>query len=227
MEQTWMIGKMEINSFFSLDTLNTILNDPSKTFTITKSATLYDEGDISNGVYFIKEGRIKIFTKNEQSKEITKAILDPGQIFGFLSMADESTRSNSAQAMEKSVVCKLTKPEFQSILKDQNQMTSLTMKIMGQKTMVMEEQLEALVFKDSRSRIIQFLLELAQTKGQRVGYEYVVRKFVTHLDIAQMTATSRQTVTTVLNELRDKNFLTFDRRRLLIRDLEKLEGEVQ
>jgi CRP-like cAMP-binding protein len=82
--------------------------------------------------------------------------------------------------------------------------------------------LERLVFKDSRSRIIDFLLELSDQKGERVGFEIVLRKFMTHQELANMTATSRQTVTTVLNDLRSKDIIKFDRRRLLIRDREKL-----
>jgi len=48
---------------------------------------------------------------------------------------------------------------------------------------------------------------------------------MTHQEIANLTATSRQTVTTVLNDLRNKNILTFNRSRLLIRDLDRLWGE--
>ncbi|RMG79696.1 MAG: helix-turn-helix domain-containing protein, partial [Bacteroidetes bacterium] len=50
--------------------------------------------------------------------------------------------------------------------------------------------------------------------------------FMTHQEIANLTATSRQTVTTVLNELRTKNILTFNRKRLLIRDMEQLRKEI-
>ena len=61
--------------------------------------------------------------------------------------------------------------------------------------------LESLVFRDSRSRIVEFLVELTRSRGQRVGYEWVVRKPITHQEIANLTATSRQTVTTTLNDL--------------------------
>jgi CRP-like cAMP-binding protein len=89
----------------------------------------------------------------------------------------------------------------------------------------MENRLQSLVFKDSRTRIIDYLVSLVHKKGQRVGYEMLVRKFLTHQEIANLTATSRQTVTTVLNELRNKDILTFDRKRLLVRDMEALEKE--
>jgi CRP-like cAMP-binding protein len=49
-----------------------------------------------------------------------------------------------------------------------------------------------------------------------------MKNYLTHKDIASLTGTSRQTVTTILNELKDKNIINFDRRRILVRDMDKL-----
>ncbi|MEM9857049.1 MAG: helix-turn-helix domain-containing protein [Bacteroidota bacterium] len=46
---------------------------------------------------------------------------------------------------------------------------------------------------------------------------------LTHKDIANLTGTSRQTVTTILNELKESNLIYFDRRKILIRDLGELK----
>jgi CRP-like cAMP-binding protein len=51
----------------------------------------------------------------------------------------------------------------------------------------------------------------------------MVKNQLTHQDIANLTGTSRQTVTTVLNDLRDRNIINFDRRKILIRDMDKLK----
>ena len=114
---------------------------------------------------------------------------------------------------------------MKSLMRDHNGLGLFLMKIMGSRMLDLEERLESLVFKDSRTRIIEFLYNLGEKKGQRVGYERVVRKFMTHQEIANLTATSRQTVTTILNELRNKNIITFNRRRLLIRDMDLLANE--
>lgn len=99
------------------------------------------------------------------------------------------------------------------------------MRLIGNRAIEMERRLESLVFKDSRSRIIEYIIDLNDKRGQRIGYEWVIRKFITHQEIANLTATSRQTVTTVLNELKTKNLITFNRKRLLIRDLDKIKEE--
>ena len=77
------------------------------------------------------------------------------------------------------------------------------------------------------SQPIEFIINELDKNGQRVGYEWVLRNFITHQEIANLTATSRQTVTTLLNDLRNENIIAFNRKRLLIRDLDKLKKFVQ
>ena len=141
-------------------------------------------------------------------------------------MIGEEKRRDFAYAMEESTACVLTSDEMNKLMKDHSSISMFFMKVMGSRVLEMENRLESLVFKDSRSRIVEYLLDLLKRRGQRVGYEWVVRKFITHQEIANLTATSRQTVTTVLNELRTKELITFNRKRLLIRDLDKLKEEV-
>lgn len=194
---------------------------------IRKGEYIYLPEEHSDRIYFLTEGRVKIGAYSDAGKEITKAILGAGEVFGELALIGERKRRDFAYAMEDTLVCILSVEDMKSLMRDHNGLNLFLMKIMGSRMLELEQRLESLVFKDSRTRVIEFLYELAQKKGQRVGYEMLVRKFMTHQEIANLTATSRQTVTTILNELRNKNILTFNRRRLLIRDMEKLEMEAR
>ena len=191
-----------------------------------KGEYIYLPDEFSDKIFFLTEGSVKIGTFSDSGKEITKAILTKGEVFGELSIIGETTRRDFALATEDTMVCILTVEEMKSMMREHSGLSLFLMKAMGSRVLEMEQRLESLVFKDSRTRIIDFLKALATKKGQRVGYEMLVRNFLTHQDIANLTATSRQTVTTVLNELRNKNILIFNRRRLLIRDMDKLAAEV-
>ena len=193
--------------------------------TFSKGEYIYMPEEMADKIFFIFEGRVKIGTYNDSAKEITKAILTKGEVFGELAIVGSSIRRDFAVAMEQTTCCVVPAAEMQSLMRDHSGLSLFLMRIMGSRMLEMEQRLESLVFKDSRTRIIEFLGNLAHKKGQRVGYEMLVRKFMTHQEIANLTATSRQTVTTVLNELRSKNILTFDRRRLLIRDMDALAKE--
>jgi CRP-like cAMP-binding protein len=191
-----------------------------------KGDYIYLPDEHSDRIYFLTYGRVKIGSYGDSGKEITKAILTKGEVFGELAFLGEDKRRDFAYAMETTAVCILTVDEMRELMKDHSGFNMFLMRVLGSRVLDMEQRLESLVFKDSRSRIIELLLDMAKKKGQRVGYEHVVRKFITHQEIANLTATSRQTVTTVLNDLRNRNLLTFDRRRLLIRDMEALQAEV-
>jgi len=192
-----------------------------------KGELVYVPRDLSDRIFFITEGRIKISVMNEEGKEITKSILGRGEVFGELAVLGEQNRHDFATALEDTDTCVVTLEELRELMRDRSELNLFFMKIFGGRQLEMERRLESLVFRDSRSRIVEFLVNIAHTKGQQVGYEWVVRKPVTHQEIANLTATSRQTVTTTLNDLRYKKLLTFNRSRLLIRDLKKLMEEIK
>ena len=191
-----------------------------------KGDFIYQPEDQSDKIYFIVHGRVKIGSYGELDKEIIKAVVNKGEVFGELALIDEGVRRDFAIAMENTEVCIVRKQDFTELFKNRTGLQLFFLKLFGSRILEMETRLENLVFKDSRSRIIDFLLELSDKRGERVGYETVVRKFLTHQEIANLTATSRQTVTTVLNDLRSKGLIKFDRRRLLIRDKDKLVTEL-
>ena len=222
----WYLENVDVTGIFCPKKIGRGDLDKHSHRTYKRGEYIYLPEEHADRIYFLTDGRVKIGTYGESGKEITKAILNKGEVFGELSIVGEEKRRDFAYAMEETLLCVLTVEEMKLLMREHNGLSMFLMKIMGSRMLEMENRLESLVFKDSRTRIIEYLHDLGEKKGQRVGYETLVRKFMTHQEIANLTATSRQTVTTVLNELRNKNIITFNRRRLLIRDMEQLTKEV-
>lgn len=188
-----------------------------------KNQFIYFPDEPSKYIYMIAEGRVKIGNYTSDGKEVVKAILSKGEIFGELALTGEDTRSDFAQAMDENTqICPMSIQDMQELMKDDRELSLKIFKLIGFRIKKLEKKIESLVFKDARTRIVEFIKDAAAWKGQKVGFETLVNTKLTHKDIANLTGTSRQTVTTILNELKDKNLITFNRRRILIRDLEKL-----
>jgi len=195
--------------------------------TYNKYDFIYLPNESPTHVYMIAEGRVKIGSYSEDGKEVIKTVLQAGELFGELAIFGENKRENYAQAIDKQVkICPMTLEDMRKLMYKDKEISMKLTKLVGLRLLKMERKIESLVFKDSRTRIIEYLLELAEEKGKKVGYETLVKQFFTHQDIAKITATARQTVTTTLNELRDENLINFDRKRLLIRDIEKLRSAI-
>lgn len=223
----WYLENVDFNSLFCQKKVANVAEHTNHLITFKKNEFIYLPENRPDKMYFIVEGRVKIGTYNAQGKELTKSILEKGEVFGELSMIDEVRPRNFAMALEVTSICEMGKDDMKMMMKDHSSISLFLMKIMGSRVLEMEKRLESMVFKDSRSRIIEYICDLIEKKGERVGYEWVIRNFLTHNEIANITATSRQTVTTVLNDLKSKEILTFNRKRLLVRDLDTLKGEIK
>jgi len=210
-----------INKCITCNELTTL-----KTKSFQKNESIYVPLNRTNHIFVVKEGRVKVGSSSSEDREVIKRVAAKGEIFGALSFIGQDTPNDYAIAMEATEVYLLTKEELLSLIPDQNTLSQLMIQLLGSRLIDMEARVESMVFRSSRSRVIDFLDKLVERRGQRVGYEMLVRKFFTHQEIANLTATSRQTVTTVLNELRSKNILVFNRSRLLIRDMDLLRAEV-
>ena len=189
-----------------------------------KNEYIYFPEDPSSSIFFLKKGRVKIGTYSDTGKEIIKAILNPGEVFGELSLVGEEKRNDFAIALDNDlVVCSLGMKDMEEMI-EKNPLIGLKVtKLIGFRLQKIERRLESLIFKDARTRIVDFIRELGHEKGKAIGHEILVKHNLTHLDMANLTATSRQTVTTVLNELKEQNLIHLERNKFLIRDIDNLK----
>lgn len=189
-----------------------------------KDEFIYIPNADADHIYMIAQGRVKIGHYLDDGKEVVSAILTTGEIFGELALAGEDRRKDFAQAMDNNTtICPLSIDELKALMKDDKELSFRLLKLVGLRLIRLERKLELLVFKDARTRIVEFLKDAASWKGRKVGFETMIPTRLTHKDIASLTGTSRQTVTTILNELKDQNLIYFDRKKILIRDLEQLK----
>ena len=98
---------------------------------------------------------------------------------------------------------------------------------MGQRVVYTQKRLESLLFKDAKTRVAEYVLEQADRNGRTLhDGSVVLRNYLTHQEIASYTGTSRQTVTTVLNQFRENELLDFDRKKITVKNLLGLKNEV-
>ncbi|MFZ5971110.1 MAG: Crp/Fnr family transcriptional regulator [Bacteroidota bacterium] len=187
-----------------------------------KDEFIYFPEEPAQYIYMVVNGRVRIGHYLDDGREIVTAILTNGEIFGELALAGEEHRRDFAQAMEATTICPLSIDDLKELMKENKELSFKILKLVGLRLMKLERKLELLVFKDARTRIVEFLKDAASWKGKKVGFETMIPTRLTHKDIAALTGTSRQTVTTILNDMKEKNLINFDRKKILIRDLDKL-----
>ena len=201
------------------------VNDRATMKTKEKGAHIYFPNEPSKIIFFLKNGRVKIGRYSDDGKEVIKAIMHPGDMFGELGLFGEETRNDFAIAMDNDVrVCTMNVQEVLAMMRSNSELSLRITATIGNRLSKIERKFESLVFKDARTRIVDMIREMATDRGRVLaGGEMLLEHSLTHSDIASLTATSRQTVTTVLNELKDAQIINFDRKSILIHEIDKLK----
>ncbi|MCI0721232.1 MAG: Crp/Fnr family transcriptional regulator [Acidobacteria bacterium] len=192
--------------------------------TVKTHQPIYFPDEPSRAIFFLKEGHVKISRITSDGKEVILDIIGPGEIFGEVSLSDEegTGRNEIAHALDDVVICTVKKEDFEKLLKMTPALNLEVTKRIGLRLRKIEERITDLVFKDSRRRIASFLVRHAEEFGKIKGGIVVIKAHLTHQDIALLTGSARQTVTTTLNEFRALGLLDFSRSDIKIMDLDRL-----
>ncbi len=174
-------------------------------------------------IFLLKKGNIKIVSIDEEGNETIKEILQKGDLFGELSLEQDSDVNEYAKALTDEVsICSFLLSDFEDLLVRNPSLALSYTKFVGLKMKRFKNNYSNLVTKDAKSRLSSFLKDWAQREGKFEGNKVVIENYLTQSDIAQIICTSRQTATLLLNELEEKNLIYYNRREIIIDDISKL-----
>lgn len=174
-----------------------------------------------NLVYFLKTGAVKIVSKDTN---ITKSILKRGNIFGEIS-SQQSTNSiqNKAVALKNIKVCCIQSHQMEILMNKFPKLKNELLTTESQKVKKLERRLEDLLYKDSKTRIKEYLFEYLKEFGEEEKGFLKAENLISHSDIAHLTNTSRQTVNNVMSTLRKENIIDYNSQFITINQLSSYE----
>ncbi|MDG1731281.1 MAG: Crp/Fnr family transcriptional regulator [Algibacter sp.] len=186
-----------------------------------KKDYIYFEEDSANKVYLIEKGKVKIGYYSEEGDEIVKAILTRGEIFGETAILGESKREEFAQSIDNSTsICPVGVNTMYDLMRNNQTFSLKIYKVIGFRLRKLERRLQLLLFKDAKTRLLEFLDELCAEYGydcEKTG-DKVIQHPYTQKDIACLIGTSRPTLNVLLNELKEERIIEFSRKEIRIHE---------
>ena len=200
-----------------------ILTHASQIKTYPRGTIIYSSEMDIDRVYFVMQGMVKIGTFSSDGREVIKHILQPFDMFGELALTGVVDNGDFAGTLKDPVeVLRVPVDVIKTLLAKHPQMVMHLISGLASRIRRTERRLEELVHNDARGRLVAFIKEQAERNGVMFGTETLVRHGLTHLEISNITGTSRQLVTIVMNQMRRENLINFDRSTILVRDIKSL-----
>jgi CRP/FNR family cyclic AMP-dependent transcriptional regulator len=194
-----------------------------------KGDYIYFEAYHHNRLYFIKEGYIRVGFIDDSGQEVIREIIQKGEIFGQITLEKNNLNGEFAQAYKSAVsLCAFTIADFEKLLQKKPALALKYSKQVGAKLRHIENRLVNLLNKDVKSRLLGFLWQLAQQHRASAVHDtsdtaLCIPNYLTHEDMARLIGSSRQTVTTLINELAQEGLLNYNRHEICFPDVNKFQ----
>jgi len=184
--------------------------------------------DPSNNIYFITNGKVKTTYLSSKGRAVGLDYYKRGDLFNLEAITQENGKKIIALSKSKNTsVIIIAKHDF---LRKMSLIPELQKYVLD-KLLLYKANAEKRILKfleiSSHYRVYDFLYQHVLKFGEKVGYEYVVRDPLTHKEISEYVGSSRQTVTTSMNDLRREGIFDFNRKYWIIRNFEGLKKIVE
>lgn len=177
-----------------------------------RNAIIINEGDDTNGVYFIISGAVRIFLADEEGNQIVISTMGAGEYFGEMAL-EPGSRSASVMAMEPVRLAIVSLDDFRAFLRSHPDFIFSLLGKLIRRTRALNRNLKGMALLDVYGRLVQLLNDLAET----VGDERVIAEPLTQQEIASRIGCSREMVSKIMKDLAAGDYLDISRKRIVIK----------
>ena len=172
-----------------------------------------EEGDT---LFILKKGQVKVSIVSEEGREVILSLLGPGSVFGELSLLDGKPRSANVVATEDTDLLMLRRSDFIQLVYKTPQIATALLAELATRLRKTDRQIEGLALLDVTSRISETLLQLATEQGTETADGVVIESRPTHRELANMSGTTRETVSRVIKRLEGQGYIQCNGRKITI-----------
>jgi CRP-like cAMP-binding protein len=217
----WYLKRIPLFSGFSDDELHDV-ERLTRMRRCAKGEVLYLPGQRGEFLYMLKAGVVKISRLLPDGRELTLALLKPGDVFGEVEVIGDTPAGDQAMAYHDVLLCVIHRADFLRWMSRKPDLALRVTKLIGLRRHVIEHRIERLLFRSAPAKVAALLLDLAEQFGRRGPEGVALELPLTHQEIANLTGSVRETVSDVLGTFRVRGWVRAEGRRLCLTDTEAL-----
>src|SRR5829696_4442587 len=177
---------------------------------------IFTPGDPDNQLYFLLEGTIRLYKLYGEFKEATTALLKDHGVFGKLSLVEGQWQDGFAQAVTEVWVAGVRKSALTQAIRRDPRVAIALFACFSERLTRSDEVIESLLPREVSMRLATLLLKLAGRFGESNGSGVVLAVHLTHQELANMIASTREAVSKVMSEFQRQGAIEVHNRKITI-----------
>jgi CRP/FNR family transcriptional regulator len=180
--------------------------------------TIFTPGDPDDQLYFLLSGAVRLYKIYGDYKEATTALLKDSGVFGKLNLVEGRWQDVFAEAVTEARVASVQKAALERVIKSDPEFALRLFSSLSERLRQSDEVIESLLHREVSTRLATLLVNL----GDRFGEDDLIDVRLTHQDLANMIASTREAVSKVMSELQRDGVIETRNRRIAILDRDAL-----
>lgn len=189
---------------------------------VKKGDFICREGDKAKGLFSLASGKYKIFRKGAGGREQILKLVKPPELSGFSQIFQNTIWTDSAVAIEDSVLCIIEKQALINILKHNSEFSFKLSKLLSDELSLARERIISLTQKHVRARLVETLLMLRDIYGLEPD-SYTINASLSRDDIAHHSNMTTSNAIRTLSNLASEGRIELKRRKIKLLDIPALE----
>lgn len=192
---------------------------------VKKNESIFLEGNSANSVFYLEEGKVRIFRSSPSGKETIVFIRQPGEIFGLAEVIGRHERVFNAQAITPCRLCEVRSKEFEMLLQRHYPLAQRVIEELGRRLRYLGEQMDSLMISDVYTRLLKLLICISchnVTDKHEMTRPILVSLKLTQEQIAAMIGSTQQTVSATLRNLKQDGLIEISGKEITLLEPQKI-----
>ena len=177
---------------------------------------IFTPGDPDDQLYFLLEGTVRLYKIYGDYKEATTALLKDQGVFGKLSLVEGRWQDVFAEAVTGVRVASVQKAALTEVIKRRPDFAFKLFASFSERLRQSDEVIESLLHREVSTRLATLLLNLGERFGGSNGAGTVLDLRLTHQDLANMIASTREAVSKVMSEFQRDGTIEVQNRNIVL-----------
>lgn len=205
------------------------LNSIVLTKEITKGEIIFRESEKANAIFFINEGKIKITKSSPEGKEILLNIRQTGEMFAEVALfnSQNSTYPATATSLETGVISFIRNEDLESFLMDHPSLSMSIFRIMAERLLVAQTTLRDVALYGKFGALAATLVRLSEDYGEETKSGITIKLKLTHEDLGCFFGATRESVTRMMNQLKQQGIVTKKDGYFIIHSIDDLKAYLE
>jgi CRP/FNR family cyclic AMP-dependent transcriptional regulator len=176
-----------------------------------KRAVIISEGDLGASLYILLEGSVRIYTQDEQERELDFGVLDAGAIFGEMAL-EGGTRTASVEAASDCLCTEIPYALLRKRVAENPDFAFFLISTLIGRSRSAVESAKNLALKTVYQRVI----ELLERESVQEGGLTLIPRRMSQQELANMVGASRDMVSKIFKDLLLGEYISIDQKQIVI-----------